>query len=96
MTCRGYEIWSPVPANRYVDITEFVDTKIEAMRHCKSQLKDTDLIRPVIALNTYRSIRFLAGRGYAEAFYSCYVEEYQFLFDHISREGLHGGAFKVR
>jgi len=49
-------------------------------------LKDTDLIRPLIALNTYRSIRFLAGRGYAEAFYVCSSQEYQALFDQISRK----------
>jgi LmbE family N-acetylglucosaminyl deacetylase len=81
--CRGYEVWSPAPANQYVDITEFVNRKTEAMQQCKSQLKETDLIRPLIALNSYRSLLLMGGKGYAEAFFSCSVAEYRVLFDHV-------------
>ena len=86
MSCRGYEVWSPVPANAYVDITEFVEKKMEAMRHCESQLKEMDLIRPMISLNGYRSLRFLEGKGYAEAFFSCSLADYRRLFDQIQKE----------
>ncbi len=73
---RGYEVWTPLVANRLADVTEVMDAKIEALGAYASQIKDTDYTHSVRGLNAYRSLGLAARRGYAEAFFECRVREY--------------------
>lgn len=66
---RSYEVWSPVPANRVVDISAEFPRKIALLQLYQSQLADVDYCRAVEGLNTYRSTMLAkTGQGYAEAF----------------------------
>ena len=80
---RGYEIWSTCPANRMIDITDIVDTKRAAIDAFVSQTSQVDYARAILGLNQYRSMRHMAGRGFAEAFLETTAEEYRKLFDEI-------------
>ncbi|WP_396269296.1 PIG-L deacetylase family protein [Ideonella sp.] len=66
---RSYEVWSPVPANRTVDISAEFPRKLALLKLYKSQLADVDYCRAIEGLNTYRSTLLArTGQGYAEAF----------------------------
>ncbi|TDM05004.1 MAG: hypothetical protein C4K60_20670 [Ideonella sp. MAG2] len=66
---RSYEVWSPLPANRVVDITAEFARKQELLGLYKSQLADVDYCRAVEGLNAYRSTMLpRTGQGFAEAF----------------------------
>lgn len=73
---RGYEVWTPLVANRLADVTEVMDAKIEALGAYASQLEDTDYAHCVRGLNAYRCMGLADRRGYAEAFFECRVREY--------------------
>lgn len=85
LLCVGYEVWSPLPANRVVDVSDVMDRKLEAVGAFRSQLAQVDYARCVEGLNAYRSLVMMRGRGYAEAFHACsfagYSELYQRLAD---------------
>jgi LmbE family N-acetylglucosaminyl deacetylase len=72
---RGYEVWTPLFANRMVDISEVYDIKKKALEQFKSQNARIDYVNALSGLNAYRSIFHLRGRGYAEAFYECTPKE---------------------
>jgi LmbE family N-acetylglucosaminyl deacetylase len=63
----AYEVWTAVPANRLVDITEVFGRKEAALAEHRTpaQVFDTSAH---LALQRWRSIHGLAGRGYVEAF----------------------------
>jgi LmbE family N-acetylglucosaminyl deacetylase len=82
--CRSYEIWTPLYANQYVDISGVIETKALAMQQFESQLDRLDFVRITRSLNAYRSMKFLAGKGHAEAFYGCSLEEYCTLFKKLT------------
>ncbi len=65
---RGYEVWSPLWANRVVDITEQIDAKSRALACFVSQTRRVDYARATEGLNAYRSIHVDKGQGHAEAF----------------------------
>jgi len=67
--CVFYEITSPIRPNILIDVTDTYKYKEKAVKCYKSQLKITDYLMLIRALNTYRS--FTLGRGvkYAEAFW---------------------------
>jgi LmbE family N-acetylglucosaminyl deacetylase len=77
-TCRvyAYEVWTPLMPNRIVDITEHAEIKEKALSQYTSRLKDVDYVSTTMALNRYRSITTMKGRGYAEAFLCMDSEEY--------------------
>jgi LmbE family N-acetylglucosaminyl deacetylase len=81
---RGYEIWSPLPANRMVDITTTMEKKRDAIAKFVSQTKLVDYSRTILGLNTYRSMMRIEGRGYAEAFLETTPDEFRRLFEKIS------------
>ncbi len=81
---RGYEVWTPLPANRMADITQTADTKHLAIEAFVSQTRLLNYSRTILGLNQYRSMRHLHGQGYAEAFLETTVDEYRRLFDLIS------------
>ena len=81
---RGYEVWTPLPANRMTDITEVVQTKRQAIDVFVSQTRLVDYAWTILGLNQYRSMIHLHGHGYAEAFFETTVDEYRWYFDQIS------------
>lgn len=74
---RGYEVWSPLPANRLVDISAQMPLKLQALAAFVSQLRELDYRRMVEGLNAYRSGALGAGRGHAEAFHELPLSAYQ-------------------
>lgn len=76
MRVRGYEVWTPLLANRVADISDLMPLKLEALAQFKSQLRDQDYTRIVEGLNTYRSNGVFAGRGHAEAFHEAPLAAY--------------------
>lgn len=73
---RGYEVWTPLPANRVADITEAMPRKREALAKFASQLRDQDYRRTVEGLNVYRSGGVFGGHGFAEAFHEASLAGY--------------------
>ncbi|MGD0463770.1 MAG: PIG-L family deacetylase [Tepidisphaeraceae bacterium] len=80
---RGYEVWTPLPANRMVDITLVVEKKKKAIDVFVSQTRLVDYSRAILGLNQYRSMMHLSGRGLAEAFLETTCDEYRRMFDQI-------------
>jgi len=78
---RGYEVWTPVPANRMVDISSVEGLKREAINLFASQTRFVDYARAILGLNRYRSMTHLLGRSTAEAFWECTWDEYKALVD---------------
>lgn len=89
LSCWGYEIWPPLSANRIVDISDVIETKNRAIRLFESQLRNVDYARVIMSLNAYRSFFHGRAQGYAEAFFSCDVDDYLTIFKRIRacREG---------
>jgi N-acetylglucosamine malate deacetylase 1 len=84
LVIRGYEVWTPAPANRMVDITSVADLKKKAIDVFASQISQVDYSRTTMGLNQYRSMIHLLGRGFAEAFWELTCDEYRNAFDQIS------------
>jgi LmbE family N-acetylglucosaminyl deacetylase len=63
---RGYEIWTPAPANRLVDITAIAELKRQAIAAFESQVSTYDYAGAILGLNHYRALRKLRGHGFAE------------------------------
>ncbi len=79
-TYRAYEVWSALlVANRIVDITDIIELKQAAAREFATQMNHTDFIRTIVGLNAYRSLYYLRGRGFAEAFHESSPELYKSL-----------------
>lgn len=68
---RCYEVWSPLMANRLVEISGVMDQKQRALAAHQSQLREWDYQRCVEGLNAYRAIALPGGKGFAEAFFEC-------------------------
>lgn len=67
---RGYEVWSPLPANRVADIGAVSARKQALLEVYASQLRDVDYRRAIEGLNRYRSMLLAAtGVGHAEAYF---------------------------
>jgi LmbE family N-acetylglucosaminyl deacetylase len=63
----GYETWTPLPANRLVDITPVIQRKEDAIAaHATAHLAFD--VSASLGLNRYRSLHGMMGRGWAEAF----------------------------
>lgn len=65
-----YEIWSPLPATRVVDISSVIDLKKQAISHYVLPLSHCDYLSASIGLASYRGL-YLSGKAesnYAEAF----------------------------
>jgi LmbE family N-acetylglucosaminyl deacetylase len=71
----GYETWSPLPANRVVDVTAAWSEKEAAVAAHETARQAFDL-SAALGLNRWRSIHGLMGRGYAEAFLAAPAGEY--------------------
>jgi LmbE family N-acetylglucosaminyl deacetylase len=85
LVLRGYELWTPLLANRVLDISDVVAAKREALAQFESQLAHIDYVHALLGLNAYRSIYAQRGRGHAEAFLECTPGAWRDLFERITR-----------
>ena len=82
--CAGYETWSPLFANRMVDIGDVLEDKKRALQEFETQLAHTDYVAAAVGLSAYRSMIHLEGRGHAEAFYYADFRDYAALYDRLT------------
>lgn len=73
---RGYEVWTPLIANCFSDITAIMPLKRKALVQFASQMRDQNYVRIVEGLNAYRSNGAMGGDGYAEAFHEAPLAAY--------------------
>lgn len=71
-----YEIWTPIFANRIVNINDEIETKKVAMATQVSQLKARNYDQAVLGLNQYRA-EINGQKGYAEGFFATTMEVYR-------------------
>jgi LmbE family N-acetylglucosaminyl deacetylase len=70
----GCEVWTPLPANRVVDITDVIDRKVRAIAvHTADVYLDPDAI---LGLHRYRAAIARIGGEYAEAYFEAPAGEY--------------------
>ncbi|MCU1373303.1 MAG: hypothetical protein JWO68_589 [Actinomycetia bacterium] len=65
--CWGYETWTPLTPNRIVDVSTVFARKEEALASYETAHLAFD-VGAMLALNRYRSVHGLMGRGHAEAY----------------------------
>ena len=75
----AYEIWTPVFANRLVDISLYIKTKTEAILAHESQLKSRRYDKAILALNQYRA-EINNVQGFTEGFFACPLNVYKELY----------------
>lgn len=79
--CLGYEVWTPLFPNCFVNIDATVELKRTALQQYKSQLAQADYLHTAFGLSAFRSNAFLGGTcRYAEAFNALPVSEYLELY----------------
>jgi LmbE family N-acetylglucosaminyl deacetylase len=66
--CFGYEVWVPLIPTILVDITDVIESKVEAIRQHRSQVAISDYSVKIKGLNSYRSMYASKGVEYCEAF----------------------------
>jgi hypothetical protein len=82
----AYETWTPLPANRIVDITAAFSAKEAAVAaHVTAHLAFD--VGATLGLNRYRSVHGLMGRGYAEGFLAAPVGDYLDLVRRTAQPG---------
>jgi LmbE family N-acetylglucosaminyl deacetylase len=77
--CWSYEVWTPLVANTFVDITASMDKKRRAMAVFESQNADMDYGRAIEGLNAHRALAAGVSGGHAEAFFVETLAEYSSL-----------------
>jgi len=75
----AYEVWTPVIANRIVDITLYTKTKEEAIGSYESQIRTRRYDKAIMALNQYRA-EINNTQGYCEGFFASNLELYKELY----------------
>lgn len=71
----AYQVWSNLPANTFVDITEVMDEKLAAVRRWKSQVELFDYVHFTRGMNAHGSY-LQSGRGYVEPFFNLPAKDY--------------------
>jgi LmbE family N-acetylglucosaminyl deacetylase len=71
----AFETWTPLPANRLVDITPAIGAKRAAVAAHSTAHLAFDL-GALLGLSRYRSVHGLMGQGYAEAFLAARADQY--------------------
>jgi LmbE family N-acetylglucosaminyl deacetylase len=71
-----YEVWSPVPANRVVDIAPTIATKARAINRHASQMEEKDYVKLAVRLARMRAADYgFPKDSFIEAFYVCNAAE---------------------
>ncbi len=69
MDVYAYEVWTPLPANRLVDISSVAGDKEKAIRMHASQALEADYAAAALGMNRFRSLPVTRGKGFCEAFF---------------------------
>lgn len=78
----AYETWTPLPANRVVDVSRVIARKERAIAAHETAHLAFD-VGAMLGLNRYRSLHGLMGRGWAEAYLAASPSAYaDLLRDH--------------
>ena len=80
LNCLGYETWSPVYANVYIDISKTMECKRRAISCHESQLRFSNFLAGVEGLNRFRAVSGLIAGTYAEAFFLALLPDYRRLY----------------
>jgi len=80
LQCVAYEIWSPIYANVYVDISATMRLKQRALSCYESQVSQMDFAGGMEGLNRFRAICGMVGGKYAEAFFVAPLPTYQRIY----------------
>jgi len=72
-----YEIFHPQKINSLFDITDFIESKKDAIKCFESQLEIKDFLNQIVGLNSYRSFTQPKGSKYAEGFITLTFQEIQ-------------------
>jgi LmbE family N-acetylglucosaminyl deacetylase len=80
LSCLGYETWSPIYANLYVDISAAIELKRKAVQCHASQLQLFDFLAGIEGLNRFRALSGLTDGTYAEAFFHAPLATYRRLY----------------
>jgi len=78
--CWGYEVWTPLYANRILDISSVAEAKWEALRQYESQNRRLDYVGSTQGLNAFRQRSSYKSTGYAEAFFAASLADYRALY----------------
>jgi LmbE family N-acetylglucosaminyl deacetylase len=65
----GYETWTPLPPTWIVDVTSVHERKARALACYETAHLAFD-VSAMLALDRYRSVHGLMGKGYAEAYFT--------------------------
>lgn len=79
----SYEVWSPIFANRLINIDKVMKSKILALKEHKSQLEGRNYLDAFIGLAQYRAAMYEVGK-YAESYFVCNKKLYLQLFNLIN------------
>lgn len=80
----GYETWTPLPANRHVDITKVFERKEVALAAHETAFLGFD-VSAILGINRYRSAYATVGAGYVEGFLAAPAPEWFALADRFAR-----------
>ncbi|HEX4049936.1 MAG TPA: PIG-L deacetylase family protein [Steroidobacteraceae bacterium] len=86
--CVGYEVWTPLFPNCFVDIDSTVEIKKKAIGRYRTQVADTDYIHSALGLNAYRSSALLSHCRFVEAFCALPVHDYLELLGAYGRSAI--------
>lgn len=81
-TVLAYEVWAPLWATAFVDISEVAEQKRALIQVYESQQADRDYASAMLGLNRYRGLRHRIE--YAEAFHVCTCKEFAKLVTHLN------------
>ncbi len=79
----AYQVYTPIPLNALIDITDSIEQKCDAIRYYQSQFKSRDWAHYAKGMNAFNT-RFLAGKNgenYAEIFFHSNLKNYIKLCD---------------
>ncbi len=68
----GYDVWSALPPDTVIDISDVMPQKLSAVKCYASQLMYQDYEHAVMGLDAYRSLLLERGASYGEAFVGRY------------------------
>ena len=80
-TCYGYEVWTPLLPNCYVDIGDVIEVKRSALEMFRTQTSRFNLVGASLGLSKYRSVMLFHGDSHVECFYRCSPEAYRTLWE---------------
>lgn len=83
LQCVAYEIWTPIYANVYVDISSTMEFKRSALRCYRSQISEMDFAGGMEGLNRFRAVCGMVGGDYAEAFFVAPLPTYRRLYQSL-------------